>query len=117
MCIRDSNNTSTSARLVPFSGARAITVHFGTLTVGGKDANNLDITSSQSVKLLAGKSYTMTVQFKKGGPGIQVPPGDIVLGGTDCTEQDKSDLSNLSWAPGNLRQQNDYGSGSTIRCV
>ena len=108
------NNTSTSARLVPFSGARAITVHFGTLTVGGKDANNLDITSSQSVKLLAGKSYTMTVQFKKGGPGIQVPPGDIVLGGTDCTEQDKSDLSNLSWAPGNLRQQNDDGSGSTI---
>ena len=108
------NNTSTSTRLVPFSGARAITVHFGTLTVGGKDASNLDITSSQSVKLLAGKSYTMTVQFKKGGPGIEVPPGDIDLGGTTCTEQDKSDLSKLSWAPGNLRQQNDDGSGSTI---
>ena len=97
------NNTSTSTRLVPFSGARAITVHFGTLTVGGKDASNLDITSSQSVKLLAGKSYTMSVQFKKGGPGIQVPPGDIDLGGTNCTEQDKSDLSKLSWAPGNLK--------------
>ena len=108
------NNTSTSTRLVPFSGARAITVHFGTLTVGGKDANNLDITSSQSVKLLAGKSYTMTVQFKKGGSGIVVPPGDIDLGGTSCTEQDKADLSKLSWAPGNLRQQNDDGSGSTI---
>ena len=107
------NNTSTSTRLVPFSGARAITVHFGTLTVGGKDANNLDITSSQSVKLLAGKSYTMTVQFEKGGPGIEVPPGDIILG-TSCTEQDKADLSKLSWAPGNLRQQNGDGSGSTI---
>ena len=108
------NNTSTSTRLVPFSGARAITVHFGTLTVGGKDANNLDITSSQSVKLLAGKSYTMTVQFKKGDPGIVVPPEDIVLGGLNCSEENKSLLSKLSWAPGNLRQQNDDGSGSPI---
>ena len=97
------NNSTTSTRLVPFSGARAITVHFGTLTVGGKDANNLDITSSQSVTLLSGKSYTMTVQFKKGGPGIVVPPGDIDLGGTTCTEQDKADLSKLRWAPGNLK--------------
>ena len=108
------NNTSTSTRLVPFSGARAITVHFGTLTVGGKDASNLDITSSQSVKLLAGKSYTMSVQFKKGEAAIVVPPGDIDLGGTNCTESDKTLLSELSWAPGNLRQQNDDGSGPTI---
>ena len=47
----------------------------------------------------------MSVQFKKGGPGIQVPEADINLGGTTCTAQDKADLSKLSWAPGNLKSQ------------
>lgn len=94
------NNTTTSTRIVPFASARTIAVHFGTLSVGEKNVNNADITSSQSVKLLAGKSYTMTVQFKK-KLGIQVPSGDINLGNS-CTDQDKTDLSKLIWADGNL---------------
>lgn len=96
------NNATTFTRLVPFAGARTITVHFGTLTVGGKPTNNTDITSSQSVKLLAGKSYTMTVQFKK-KMGNQVPSGDINLTGNGCTAQDKIDLAKLTWADGNLK--------------
>lgn len=96
------NNTTTSTRIVPFAATRAITVHFGTLTVGGKAANNTDITSSQSVKLLAGRSYTMTVQFKK-MMGTQVPEGDINLTQNGCTAQDKTDLAKLVWADGNLK--------------
>ena len=96
------NNATTFWRLVPFTGARAITVHFGTLTVGGKAANNTDITSSQSVQLLAGRSYTMTVQFKK-MIGFKVPEGDINLGGSNCTADDKAALSKLIWADGNLK--------------
>lgn len=97
------NNITTFARLVPFTAARAITVHFGTLTVGGKAANNTDITSSQSVKLLPGRSYTMTVQFKKQPIGITVPAGDINLTQNGCTAQDKTDLAKLTWARGNLK--------------
>lgn len=107
------NNTTTSTRIVPFASARTITVHFGTLSVGGKDANNTDITSSQSVKLLAGKSYTMTVQFKK-EMGNQVPSGDINMGGTGCTAQDKTDLSKLTWADGNLKSTGGKGSKDYI---
>lgn len=102
------NNTTTSTRLVPFANARPITVHFGTLSVGGKNADNTNITSSQSVKLLAGKSYTMTVQFKK-KLGIQVPSGDINLGNS-CTDQDKTELSKLTWADGNLKSTGGKGS-------
>ncbi|WP_294470515.1 hypothetical protein [uncultured Bacteroides sp.] len=96
------NNTTTFTRLVPFAGVRTITVHFGTLTVGGKDAGNTDITSSQSVKLLAGRSYTMNVQFKK-KMGNQVPSSDINLVGNGCTAQDKTNLSKLTWADDNLK--------------
>ena len=45
-----SDNSTASVRLVPFASERPITVHFGTLTVGGIAANNTDITS-QSVQL------------------------------------------------------------------
>ena len=48
--------------------------------------------------------------------GIQVAKGDINLGGTACTDQDKTDLSSLIWAKGNLRQTNDDGSGPVIMC-
>lgn len=109
----DPNNTTTSTRIVPFASARTITVHFGTLSVGGKNANNTDITSSQSVKLLAGKSYTMTVQFKK-KPGNQVPSGDIDLTGNGCTAQDKTDLSKLTWADGNLKSTGGKGSKNYV---
>ncbi len=46
--------------------------------------------------------------------GIQVPSADINLGGTACTDQDKIDLAKLIWAPGNLRQTNNDGSGPVI---
>lgn len=107
------NNTTTSTRIVPFASARTITVHFGTLSVGGKNANNTDITSSQSVKLIAGKSYTMTVQFKK-KMGNQVPSGDIDLTGNGCTAQDKTDLSKLTWADGNLKSTSGKGSKNYV---
>ena len=96
------NNTTTSTCIVPFASPRTITVHFGTLTVGGKATNNTDITSSQSVKLIAGKSYTMTVQFKK-KPGNQVPIVDINM----CSGSDATDLSKLTWADGNLNSTGD----------
>lgn len=99
------NNTTTSTRIVPFASARTITVHFGTLSVGGKPANNTDITSSQSVKLLAGKTYTMTVQFKK-KMGNQVPIVDINM----CSGSDATDLSMLTWADGNLKSTGGKGS-------
>lgn len=107
------NNTTTSTRIVPFASPRTITVHFGTLSVGGKNANNTDITSSQSVKLIAGKSYTMTVQFKK-KMGNQVPSGDIDLTGNGCTTQDKTDLSKLTWADGNLKSTGGKGSKNYV---
>ena len=47
-------------------------------------------------------------------PGITVLAGDINLGGETCTDDDKAALSKLTWAPGNLRQAGDDGSGATI---
>ncbi|MFK1867439.1 hypothetical protein ACIXTH_14410, partial [Bacteroides fragilis] len=94
---------STTIRMVPFAGARTITVHFNTLTVGGRIVNNnTEITSTQSVQLKEGKSYTLKIQFKK-GPGINVLESDINLTGNGCTAQDKKDLAKLIWADGNLK--------------
>lgn len=55
-----------------------------------------------------------------GSAGIRVSASEINLGGTNCTAQDKTDLSKLTWAPGNLEStgngnyvwadfQSDYG--------
>jgi hypothetical protein len=64
------NNSTATIRLVPFSGSRAITVHIGTLTLSNYfNANNRNITSSQNIQLLPGRSYTITLQI---GLGIQV---------------------------------------------
>ena len=94
---------STTIRMVPFAGTRTITVHFNTLTVGGRIVNNnTEITSTQSVQLKEGKSYTLKIQFKK-GPGINVLESDINLTGNGCTAQDKKDLAKLVWADGNLK--------------
>ena len=94
---------STTIRMVPFAGTRTITVHFNTLTVGGRIVNNnTEITSTQSVQLKEGKSYTLKIQFKK-GPGINVLESDINLTGNGCTAQDKKDLAKLIWADGNLK--------------
>ena len=98
------NSTTAIVRLVPFTSARPLTVHFEILCVGGKTAFDANITSSQSVRLKAGKSYTMNVQFKW-NPGIRVPAEYINLSNPDtpCTDQDRADLAMLTWAEGNLK--------------
>ena len=99
---------STTIRMVPFAGARTITVHFNTLTINGRTVpNNTEITSTQSVQLKEGKSYTMKIQFKK-AIGINVPYGDINLTQNGCTANDKTILSKLRWAEGNLNSQSNY---------
>ena len=95
------NNSTATVRLVPFSGSRAITVHIGTLTLSNYfNANNRNITSSQNVQLLPGRSYTITLQI---GLGIQVAASDINLTQNGCTASDKNDLAKLRWATGNLK--------------
>ncbi len=95
------NNSTATIRLVPFSGSRAITVHIGTLTLSNYfNANNRNITSSQNVQLLPGRSYTITLQI---GLGIQVAASDINLTQNGCTASDKNDLAKLRWATGNLK--------------
>ena len=99
---------STTIRMVPFAGARTITVHFNTLTINGRTVpNNTEITSTGSVQLKEGKSYTMKIQFKK-AIGINVPYGDINLTQNGCTANDKTILSKLRWAEGNLNSQSNY---------
>ena len=94
---------STTIRMVPFAGARTITVHFNTLTISGRTVpNNTEITSTQSVQLKEGKSYTMKIQFKK-TIGINVPASDINLTQNGCTANDKTALAKLTWADGNLK--------------
>ena len=95
------NNSTATVRLVPFSGSRAITVHIGTLTLSNSfNANNRNITSSQNIQLLPGRSYTITLQI---GLGIQVAASDINLTQNGCTASDKNDLAKLRWATGNLK--------------
>lgn len=105
------DNSSATIRLAPFDAARPVTVHFGTLTVGDQAVNNSEITATQSVKLLSGKSYTMTVRFQS--VTVNVPKDEITMG-KECTEEDKNLLSSLVWAKGNLRQQNEDGTGPVI---
>ena len=95
------NNSTATVRLVPFSGSRAITVHIGTLTLSNYfNANNRNITSSQNVQLLPGKSYTITLKFEL---GVQLAASDINLTQNGCTASDKNNLAKLRWATGNLK--------------
>lgn len=95
------NNSTATVRLVPFSGSRAITVHIGTLKLSNYfNANNRNITSSQNVQLLPGKSYTITLKFEL---GIQLATSDINLTQNGCTASDKNYLAKLRWATGNLK--------------
>ena len=94
---------STTIRMVPFAGARTITVHFNTLTISGRTVpNNTEITSTQSIQLKEGKSYTMKIQFKK-TIGINVPSGSINLTTNGCSSADKTALAKLIWGDGNLK--------------
>ena len=108
------DNGIASLRLVPFNSNRNITVYFNTLTVGGKVANNTSITSAQGVQLNAGRSYTITVQLKSGGPGIIIRPDEINLGGVDCADGDKSRLGKLAWADGNLKSTGTIPAGDYV---
>ena len=95
------NNSTATVRLVPFSGSRAITVHIGTLKLSNYfNANNRNITSSQNVQLLPGKSYTITLKFEL---GIQLAASNINLTQNGCTASDKNYLAKLRWATGNLK--------------
>ena len=95
------NNSTATVRLVPFSGSRAITVHIGTLKLSNYfNANNRNITSSQNVQLLPGKSYTITLKFEL---GIQLAASDINLTQNGGTASDKNYLAKLRWATGNLK--------------
>ena len=93
-----------------------------TLTV---DGTNLDVTSVEVMP------WTATTVNDGGDPFVPVPDSnpdpnpvvgipvkvsaaDINLGDIDCTDTDKNDLSQLTWAPGNLRQQGNDGTGATI---
>lgn len=49
----------------------------------------------------------MKIQFKK-AIGINVPYGDINLTQNGCTANDKTILSKLRWAEGNLNSQSNY---------
>lgn len=95
------NNSTATVRLVPFSGSRAITVHIGTLKLSNYfNADNRNITSSQNVQLLPGKSYTITLKFEL---GVQLAASDINLTQNGCTASDKNNLAKLRWATGNLK--------------
>lgn len=97
------SSRSGTTRLVPFAGARPITVHFNTITVGGTTLANLEVTTFQSVKLTSGKSYTINVTLCPPVLFINVPASEINLGGTNCTDSDKNNLAKLTWAGGNLK--------------
>ena len=95
------DNSTATVRLVPFSGSRAITVHIGTLKLSNYfNADNRNITSSQNVQLLSGKSYTITLKFEL---GVQLAASDINLTQNGCTASDKNNLAKLRWATGNLK--------------
>lgn len=96
-------SNSVTTRIVPFVTARSITVHIKSVIVSGYHYPYFECTSSQSVKLTPGKSYTMNVIIGTPLNLINVPATLINLGGTDCTESDKRALSKLTWAGGNLK--------------
>lgn len=99
---------TSTCRVLPQS-AKKVQVKFTAITVGGKALENTTITSDANLALQRGKTYTMTITFKK-VPGINLPEDEINLGGTGCTASDKAALSKLRWAEGNLRStgSSDY---------
>ena len=100
-----SDNGSATVRLVPLGVLQQVSVYIGAINAGGYALSNLNFTSSQSVKMLSGKSYTMTIRISF--PGITVAASEINLGGTTCTADNKTALSKLTWAAGNLKSSDN----------
>lgn len=97
-----SNPSSFTTRIVPYASSRPITVHFKTLSYSSIKLENYDVTSTMSVKLSPGTSYTLNISFSTSPLIIHVPASEINLGGTECTSADKELLSSLDFAGSNL---------------
>ncbi|MFV0325143.1 MAG: fimbrillin family protein [Bacteroides xylanisolvens] len=97
-----SNPSSFTTRIVPYANSRPITVHFKTVNYSGIKLENYDVTSSQSVKLSAGTSYTLNISFSTSPVIIHLAASEIKLGGSLCTPTEKELLSSLDFAGSNL---------------
>ena len=95
------NNGSATVRVVPQGVSQKVSVYIGAITAGGYALSSLNFTSSKSVNMLSGKSYTMTIRISS--PGITVAASEINLGGGMCSDTYKQRLSKLTWAGGNLK--------------
>lgn len=109
------SGTSASCLTFPQSTGKAVTIGFGSITVGGKTISNISVSSNSTLTMAKGKSYTMSVNFNK-KIGNQIPEEEIKF----CSGSDKTSLSKLTWATGNLKStastnlewaptQEDYG--------
>lgn len=90
---------TSTIRVLPQS-AKKVQASFSAITVGGKALGQTTISSNANLTISSGKTYTMAITFKK-AIGINLPASDINLG-SNCTTADKSALSKLRWAEGNL---------------
>ena len=98
------DNGSATVRVVPQGVSQQVIVYIGAITAGGYALSNLTVASSQSVDMLPGKSYTMSIRFSS--PGITVAASDINLG-ENCDDDAKAALSKLTWAGGNLKSSDN----------
>ena len=88
-------------------------VHFGVVNVDGKKMTNLTVNLPQNLILEGGKSYTMTIQFKK-RLGINLSTIDINMDNPACTQYYKNELSKLIFAEGNLKGTSMTASGDYV---
>lgn len=91
--------TSSAVHIVPYPGNHTVSVTFPSITLNGVTKSNITISSSSAVSIQPGKTYTMTITFSK-KIGVDIPKGDI----TQCSGSDKTSLSSVTFAPGNLIQ-------------
>lgn len=91
--------TSSAVRIVPYPSNHTVSVTFPSITLNGVTKSNITINSSSAVSIQPGKTYTMTITFSK-KVGVDIPEGDI----TQCSGTDKTSLTSVTFAPGNLIQ-------------
>ena len=91
--------TSSAVRIVPYPSNHTVSVTFPSITINGQSKSNITVSSASAVSIQPGKTYTMTITFKK-KIGVDIPEGDI----TQCSGSDKTSLSSVTFAPGNLIQ-------------